>query len=104
MGGLAPGKFSCWKIFVIAVLSPLRAMGMSYKRAWALVGEINTICLIPAVERRVGGKNGGGATLTPLGLSLVEHYRKIKRRAEKVARKELFALRTQIGSEIAEQD
>jgi molybdate transport repressor ModE-like protein len=43
-----------------------RAMDMSYKRAWDLVDEINRICRRAAVERQVGGKNGGGAVLTPL--------------------------------------
>jgi hypothetical protein len=39
-----------------------RAMDMSYKRAWALVNEMNHICGRAAVERQAGGKNGGGAT------------------------------------------
>jgi molybdate transport repressor ModE-like protein len=43
-----------------------RAMGMSCKRAWDdLVDEINRICRRVAVEREIGGKNGGGAILTP---------------------------------------
>ena len=74
-----------------------RAMDMSYKRAWDLVDEINRICRQSAVERQTGGKNGGGAVLTPLGLSLVTRYRKIEREAEKAARKELQALRNEIG-------
>jgi IS30 family transposase len=42
-----------------------RAMGMSCKRAWDdLVDEINRICRRVAVERQIGGKNGGGAILT----------------------------------------
>jgi molybdate transport system regulatory protein len=74
-----------------------RAMKMSYKRAWDLVDEINRICRRPAVERHAGGKNGGGATLTPFGVSLVERYRKIERFAESAARRELQALRADIG-------
>jgi molybdate transport system regulatory protein len=74
-----------------------RAMDMSYKRAWDLVDEINRICGHAAVERQTGGKNGGGAVLTPFGLSLVARYRKIERAAASAVRKELAALRTDIG-------
>ena len=59
-----------------------RAMEMSYKRAWDLVDEINRICRQAAVERQTGGKNGGGAVLTPFGISLVKRYRKIERDAD----------------------
>jgi molybdate transport system regulatory protein len=44
-------------------------MNMSYKRAWDLVDEINRICKRTAVERQVGGKDGGGAMLTPFGVT-----------------------------------
>ena len=75
-----------------------RAMDMSYKRAWDLVDEINRICGRAAVERQTGGKNGGGAILTPFGLSLITRYRKIERSAESAARKELLALRADMGA------
>jgi molybdate transport system regulatory protein len=74
-----------------------RAMDMSYKRAWDLVDEINRICRQPAVERQTGGKNGGGAVLTPFGVSLVARYRKIERDAATAVKKELAALRSDIG-------
>ena len=71
-------------------------MDMSYKRAWDLVDEINRICRQPAVERQTGGKNGGGAALTPFGVSLVARFRKIERDAASAVRKELLALRSDI--------
>ena len=74
-----------------------RAMDMSYKRAWDLVDEINRICRQAAVERQTGGKNGGGAVLTAFGISLVTRYRKIERDAASASRKELQALRREIG-------
>jgi molybdate transport system regulatory protein len=73
-----------------------RAMEMSYKRAWDLVDEINRICGQAAVERQTGGKNGGGAVLTPFGLSLVARYRKIERTAANAVRKELMELRADL--------
>jgi molybdate transport system regulatory protein len=74
-----------------------RAMDMSYKRAWDLVDEINRVCRQAAVERQTGGRNGGGAALTPFGASLVARYRKIERDAASAVRKELAALSHDIG-------
>ena len=74
-----------------------RAMEMSYKRAWDLVDEINRICRQAAVEPQTGGKNRGGAVLTPFGISLVTRYRKIQRNATTAVRKELQALRNEIS-------
>ena len=98
-GRIGPGKIlllenidSCGSISAAG-----RAMNMSYKRAWDLVDEINRICRHAAVERQTGGKNGGGAVLTPFGLSLVARYRKIERDAASAVKKELAALRSDIG-------
>jgi molybdate transport system regulatory protein len=74
-----------------------RALEMSYKRAWDLVDEVNRICGHAAVERQTGGKNGGGAILTPFGRSLVECYRMVERDATKAARKHLMALKADMG-------
>ena len=63
-----------------------------------LVNEINRICGRAAVERQVGGKNGGGAVLTPFGLSLVARYRKIEHTVERAARKELLTLRADMDA------
>ena len=74
-----------------------RAMDMSYKRAWDLVDEINRICGHPAVEPQAGGKNGGGAMLTPFGEKLVARYRKIERDAARAVHKDLAALKSDIA-------
>jgi molybdate transport system regulatory protein len=98
-GRIAPGKIRLLeKIDACGSISAAgRAMDMSYKRAWDLVDEINRICGHAAVARQTGGKNGGGAILTPFGVSLVARYRKIERAAASAVRKELIALRTDIG-------
>jgi molybdate transport system regulatory protein len=97
-GRIGPGKIQLLEnIRAYGSISAAgRAMDMSYKRAWDLVDEINRICGHAAVERQTGGKNGGGAILTPLGISLVARYRKIERAAAGAVRKELEALRTDI--------
>ena len=98
-GRIGPGKIRLLeKIETCGSISAAgRAMNMSYKRAWDLVDEINRICQRAAVERQTGGKNGGGAMLTPFGQSLVARYRKIERSAESAARKELQGLRADIS-------
>jgi molybdate transport system regulatory protein len=98
-GRIGPGKIQLLEnIHATGSISAAgRAMEMSYKRAWDLVDELNRICGRAAVERQTGGKNGGGANLTPFGLSLVERYRKIERAATTAARKQLTALKADIG-------
>jgi molybdate transport system regulatory protein len=98
-GRIGPGKIQLLeKIRETGSISAAgRAMDMSYKRAWDLVDEINRICRHAAVARQTGGRNGGGAILTPFGLSLVARYRKIERAASSAVRKELLALRSDIA-------
>jgi molybdate transport system regulatory protein len=97
-GRIGPGKIQLLENIQQcgSIAAAGRAMDMSYKRAWDLVDEINRMCRQPAVERQTGGKNGGGAALTPFGLSLVARYRKIERDAASAVRKELQALRSDI--------
>ena len=44
-----------------------KEMGMSYRRAWMLVDEINQIFREPLVDKQMGGSGGGGARLTQVG-------------------------------------
>ena len=53
-------------------------MGMSYRRAWLLVEEINASLQQPAVTAAIGGRQGGGAALTPIGERVIELYRSIE--------------------------
>ncbi len=73
-----------------------RAMDMSYRRAWELIEELNTIFGKPVVESRSGGKKGGGATLTPLGLSLIARYRAMELAAAAATEPHLKALAAEI--------
>ena len=98
-GRIGPGKIQLLEnIHATGSISAAgRAMEMSYKRAWDLVDELNRICGQAAVERQTGGKNGGGAVLTPFGESLVARYRAIEQAATVAARKQLVALKNDIG-------
>lgn len=52
-----------------------RAMDMSYRRAWQLVDALNTMFEQPSVSSQRGGKQGGGAILTPFGEELIRRFR-----------------------------
>src|SRR6185369_10814812 len=78
-GRIGPGKIELLETIHRSgsISAAGRAMDMSYKRAWDLVDEINRVCRQAAVERQTG--------------------RKIERTATSAARKELQALRSDIG-------
>jgi molybdate transport system regulatory protein len=52
-----------------------REMGMSYKRAWQLIGTLNAMFRAPLVESTRGGPGGGGAVLSELGQEVLTLYR-----------------------------
>ena len=93
-GRIGPGKIDLLEEIAAcgSISGAGRAMEMSYRRAWELVEELNAIFSAPVVERQVGGRNGGGATLTPLGRSLVTRYRAIEKAADAAARRHLDEL------------
>lgn len=62
-----------------------RAMGMSYKRAWGLVEEMNAAYRAPVVVSARGGAGGGGAQLTETGKALRAAYGRALAAAEAAA-------------------
>jgi len=57
--------------------------GMSYKRCWSLVQELNAAFRAPLVETEKGGTGGGGgARLTTLGGHVLARYRQMEADAE----------------------
>lgn len=58
--------------------------GMSYKRCWTLMQEMNAAFATPLVETLKGGTGGGGGTrLTPLGVTVLRRYRQMEADAGK---------------------
>lgn len=57
-----------------------RSMGMSYKRAWDLVEEMNAGFGRPVVISARGGAKGGGATVTETGAKVLARFRGIELR------------------------
>lgn len=98
-GRIGPGKIELLeKIAALGSISAAgRAMEMSYRRAWGLVEELNALFGQPVVERQIGGRNGGGASLTRLGEVLVTRFRAVERAAADAAAEHLAALQAEIG-------
>ena len=66
-----------------------RSLGMSYRRAWLLIDDMNRCFRDPVVNAKPGGSQGGGAVLTGFGSELVRDYRAIEMAATSAAHKRL---------------
>jgi molybdate transport system regulatory protein len=74
-----------------------RRMGMSYKRAWALVEAMNAAFEAPVVAAAKGGAGGGGAQLTKLGEEVLAAYRGLEAAAAQAG----DAFLTRLGGALA---
>ena len=97
-GRIGPGKIDLLEEIAAfgSISAAARNMKMSYKRAWDLVEEMNTLFGKPVVATKAGGKRGGGAQLTPAGLAVVSRFRAIERAAASAAAPHISALQSEI--------
>jgi molybdate transport system substrate-binding protein len=84
---LGPGRLelleaidSCHSISAAA-----RKLGMSYRHAWLLVDSINRAAGEEMVRRKTGGREGGGAELTPRAHAAIAAYRALQARIQLTA-------------------
>jgi molybdate transport system regulatory protein len=91
---IGPGKIALLEAIARAgsISAAARELGMSYRRAWLLVEEINTALREPAVLAATGGQHGGGAVLTSMGERVIDLYRSIEGQAYTSARQEFRAI------------
>ncbi len=75
-----------------------RKLGLSYRKAWLMVDEMNRCFASPVVETAKGGAQGGGARVTQLGHQALEQYRAIQARAHGAIEAELDAFRKLLAS------
>ncbi|MFM0736999.1 TOBE domain-containing protein [Paraburkholderia xenovorans] len=62
-----------------SITGAAKAVGMSYKGAWDAVDAMNNLAGEPLVVRLTGGKGGGGTTLTPRAVKLIDTFRAVER-------------------------
>lgn len=91
---LGPGKVSLLEAVREhgSISAAARSLGMSYRRAWLLMDELNRALTSPAAVSEHGGQSGGGSTLTPVGEEIIRLYRDIEARAAAACAPEIEAL------------
>jgi len=91
---IGPGKVALLEAIAAtgSISAAARKLDMSYRRAWNLMDEINRGLAKPAVRTLPGGASGGGALLTPVGLRIIELYRRVERDARRKLDPDLSAL------------
>ncbi len=99
-GRIGPGKIELLEHIASfgSISAGARRMSMSYRHAWSLVEEMNRIFGKPVIAARPGGRRGGGAELTPVGLAVVTRYRAIECAAQAACESHLAALQREIES------
>jgi len=69
-----------------------RALGMSYRRSWLLVDEMNRCFRAPLVDAVSGGGAGRGARLTEAGRAALTAYRDLEAAAAVAADTDAYRL------------
>lgn len=72
-----------------SITGAAKALGMSYRRAWLLLEETNTLFGEASAATAQGGRQGGGARLTPFGREVVSRYRATERALRDIAAQDL---------------
>lgn len=65
-----------------SIAQAAKAMGMSYRKAWQLVKNMNQAAATPLVEKQLGGKAGGGTKVTEAGRLTIEKYHLLREKME----------------------
>lgn len=80
---LGPGKIALLEAIGAtgSIQAAAESLGMSYRRAWMLLGEMNRSFRQPVVDSARGGTLRGGSAITDTGRQLIETYRRIDERA-----------------------
>lgn len=89
---MGPGKADLLEAIIAegSISGAGRALGMSYRRTWLLVDEMNR-CFDPVlVETVKGGGRERGAKVSATGLAVLEAYREMEREAAAVAERPAY--------------
>ncbi|MES2603501.1 MAG: LysR family transcriptional regulator [Pseudomonadota bacterium] len=95
-GRVGPGKIRLLELLAEtgSISAAARAMSMSYRQAWLLLDEVNSVYGHGLYETQQGGQGRGGATLTELGKQVVSDYRQFEQQCLALANKSFPRLTT----------
>jgi molybdate transport system regulatory protein len=79
-----------------SISAAARALGMSYRKAWTMVDEMNQCFRSPVVAAAKGGHQGGGAQVTPAGQEALERFRRIQAEASAAIAADVRAFRKRL--------
>ncbi|WP_149241126.1 LysR family transcriptional regulator [Dyadobacter sp. 32] len=65
-----------------------KEMGMSYKKAWRMVDELNTFGKSPYVIASKGGIHGGGTEVTETGKQVMDAYHRLGEKLQTIIEQE----------------
>jgi molybdate transport system regulatory protein len=93
---IGPGKVRLLELIdeLGSISAAARAMDMSYRRAWLLVENMNTMFRAPVLIPAVGGMQGGGAVLTHLGREIITRFRRMETATRKAIAGDVAALKS----------
>ena len=79
---IGPGKISLLEAILDtgSISSAAKKMGMSYRKAWKLIKDINDASLEKIVITSTGGKGTGGAFISTEGQKFINSFRKIEKK------------------------
>ncbi len=69
-----------------------KKMQMSYKKAWEIVHNLNTVTAKPLVITETGGEKGGGSSISAQARELIAYYHLLRKRFSKFLDQETLNL------------
>ena len=84
-----------------SISAAARAHGITFRRAWTVLDELNRMFKTPVIATRCGGLDGGGARLTDFGREIAVRYRAIEAIASRGTEHDLATLEAAVSPEAA---
>src|SRR6185437_9657756 len=69
-----------------SITAGARAVGLTYKAAWDALDAMANLFGRPLLATRAGGRAGGGASLTPTGVRVIEAFHRLEAEMARVLR------------------